>query len=429
MQTAVSVVDDCESAPQASRPLKIALLGYRCNPFSGGQGVYIRNVSAGLAARGHQVDVISGQPYPDLVDHPNIRLIKLPGLNLYGGPGEVAPIGWRNLLSFTDQFEWWSYQSGGFPEPYTYGRRVHRYLREHHGEYDLIHDNQTLSWGVLQLADLPLPLITTIHHPIAFDLQIALSHAPTIGLRLLIRRWHHFLSMQTKVARRLPHIVTVSENSRRDIQSAFDLPSSRIDVVPNGIDMDVYRPLPHITRQPGCIITTASADQPLKGTQHLVPAIAQVRKQVPHLKLIFVGKPKPEGTTAKLIEQHQLSDCIEFVHGISNEELVELYAKASIAVVPSEYEGFGLPAAEAMACGVPVVSTDGGALAEVVSGVGVVVPKADPAALAEALASLLNDEARQHTMAQAGREHVMQHFSAQQAALEMEQYYNRVLAL
>lgn len=403
------------------------MLGYRCNPFSGGQGVYIRNVSAGLAARGHQVDVIAGQPYPDLVDHPNIRLIKLPGLNLYGGPGEVATFKPRRLLSFTDVFEWTSYWSGGFPEPYTYGRRVYAYLKATPESYDIIHDNQTLSWGVLKLATLAAPLITTIHHPITFDREIALDHAPGLGLRLLIRRWHHFLTMQTKVARRLPHIVTVSENSRQDIQAAFNTPAANIDVVPNGIDTELYAPRPDIVRDAQCIITTASADQPLKGTQHLVPAVAKLRQRHPELRLIFIGKPKPEGQTEALIKQAGLEDCIEFIHGISNEELVSLYAQATLAVVPSEYEGFGLPAAEAMACGVPVVSTDGGALPEVVGDAGLVVPKADPDALAQAMGELIADADLRTQFAKAGRERILREFSATTAAEAMEQYYYQVI--
>ena len=427
MQTAASVLDASIPEVRTARPLRIALLGYRCNPFSGGQGVYIRNVSAGLAARGHHVDVISGQPYPDLVAHPNIRLIKLPGLNLYGEPSEVAPFHLRRLLSFTDVFEWLSYLSGGFPEPYTFGRRVYKYLQSAGAGYDIIHDNQTLSWGVLKLARLSTPLITTIHHPITFDRDIAVNHAPSLGLRLLIRRWHHFLNMQTKVAARLPHIITVSENSRSDIQAAFNTAPQNIDVVPNGIDTQLYTPRPHIPRQPGCIITTASADQPLKGTQYLVPAIAQLRKHIPGLKLIFIGKPKPDGTTARLMREHGLTDCIEFIHGISNEQLVDLYARSSIAVVPSEYEGFGLPAAEAMSCGVPLVSTDGGALAEVVGDAGLIVPRADAAALASAMQQLLGDDSLRQQLATRGRARIMKLFSAEQAAGALERYYYRVL--
>ncbi|MEM7100735.1 MAG: glycosyltransferase family 4 protein [Pseudomonadota bacterium] len=432
MNSAVQQLQDepnrVSSKPRAGdKKLSIALLGYRCNPFSGGQGVYIRNVSAGLAELGHQVDVISGQPYPDLIEHKNIKLIKLPSLNLYGSGDEIVGYSAKRLLSFTDTFEWCSYQTGGFPEPYTFGRRVFRYLKDNHQKYDIIHDNQTLSWGIADLEQLTDKLVTTIHHPITFDRDIALAHTQTIGLRLLVRRWHHFLNMQTKVARKLRRIITVSENSRSDIAASFASDPSAIEIIPNGINTKLYRPLPEIKRIPGCIITTASADQPLKGTQHLIPAIAALRKSHPEIRLVFIGKPKEDGPTAKLIREHTLADCIEFVHGISNQEVVRRYAQATIAVVPSEYEGFGLPAAEAMACGVPVVSTNGGALAEVVGDAGLIVTKGDPQALTTAMDQLLRDAELREAYAQKGRAHIMQHFSAPRAAELLEAYYLKVL--
>ena len=413
--------------PEARRRLRIALLGYRCNPFSGGQGVYIRNVSLGLANLGHQVDVISGAPYPILANHPNIKLIKVEGLNLYGTPEEQPKRTLRTWCSRINLFEWWSFKTGGFPEPYTFGERVYRLLKSGAHEYDVIHDNQTLSWGIVKLAKSSLPVITTIHHPITFDRDIALAHSSGIGSRLLIRRWHNFLNMQAKVAKSLPHIITVSENSRRDIQSAFNTPSDRLHVVPNGIDLSLYRPLADIQRQDNCIITTASADQPLKGTQYLIPALAQVRDQRPDLRVIFIGKPKEDGPTAALIEQHQLNNCIEFIHGISDAQIVELYATATLAVVPSEYEGFGLPAAEAMACGVPVVSTNGGALPEVVGDAGLVVQKSNANALAGAINRLLDDKSERESLSARGRLRIETHFSAARAAQMLEEYYYRIL--
>ena len=409
--------------------LHIALLGYRSNPFSGGQGVYLKNVAAGLAALGHQVDVISGEPYPDLTLDPQIKLIKLPGLNLYAATNKFRALTKKNIFSTTDLFEWLSVNTGGFPEPYTFGCRVFKYLQTRRDKYDIIHDNQTLSPGILKLQKLGIPVVTTIHHPITFDRDIALAHNSSRGMRLLIRRWHNFLNMQTRVAASLQHIITVSENSKQDISKAFDVASHSISVIPNGIDTTLYQPQPHISRAPNYLITTASADQPLKGTQHLIPAFAELHEQLPDLRLIFIGKPKPDGTTHQLIRKFELQDHIEFVHGISNAEVVQLYAKATIAVVPSEYEGFGLPAAEAMACGVPVVATNGGALAEVVGTAGVVVDKANPHALAVAISELLADTARQRKLAQAGRARVEQYFSAPHAAQVLQAYYQGLLAI
>ena len=406
-----------------SAPLRIALLGYRSNPFSGGQGVYLHYLSSALSQLGHHVDVISGEPYPDLASGPN--LIKLPGLNLFEKPSYVRALRGKHFRSATDLFEWGSMVTGGFPEPYTFGRRVVKYLSTHRDKYDVIHDNQSLASGLLKVPKLGLPLVTTIHHPITMDRDIALAHEPSLSNRLLIRRWHYFLRMQTRVAQKLPRIATVSENSKKDIASAFSIEPEKIDVVYNGIDTNTFKPIPDIAREPFTLITTASADQPLKGTQHLMPALAELVDRFPNIRLIMIGKPKAGGKTEKLIERHNLSARLELVHGIPTHEIVRLYARSSVAIVPSEYEGFGLPAGEAMACGVPVVSTDGGALPEVVGDAGVVVPAKDPKAIADAVAALLNNDERRLGLGEAGRARIEQQFSWRQTAEQMTAIYER----
>jgi len=410
--------------PQPSSPLRIALLGYRSNPFSGGQGVYLKFLSRALLRAGHQVDVISGEPYPEL--DPGVGLVKLPGLNLFAADNHLTALKPRHLASWTDTFEWLSMATGGFPEPYTYGRRVAAFFKRHPGRYDLIHDNQCLSYGTASLQP-HMPLITTIHHPITWDREIALAHAPDWKHRLLIRRWHHFLSMQRKVARKLQHIVTVSERSRQDICRAFAIDPERIHVIHNGIDTESFYPEPSIARNPWQLITTASADQPLKGTQHLIPAFAALCARYPRLSLVFVGRPKPGGPTARLIDRLQIADRIRFVHGISVDEIRHLYASSSIAVVPSEYEGFGFPAGEAMACGLPVVSTDGGALPEVVGDAASVVPVGDVPALTAAIDELLGNSELRERYSQAGRARIAQLFGWEKAAEQMTSLYQQVI--
>jgi glycosyltransferase involved in cell wall biosynthesis len=414
--------------PAAIRPLRIALLGYRSNPYSGGQGIYLKYLSRALTEAGHQVDVISGEPYPEL-DDPRIRLIRLPGLNLFAAQNHLTALRLRHLKSLTDTFEWLSMATGGFPEPYTFGRRVAAYLKLHGGSYDIVHDNQSLSWGALSLQSQPTPLLTTIHHPITWDRDIALAHAEDWQQRLLIRRWHHFLRMQNRVAGRLDQIVTVSQRSRQDIARAFGIDPERIHVIYNGIDTETFRPEPSIARNPWQLITTASADQPLKGTQHLIPAVAELAQEFPKLRLVFIGRPKPGGDTEKLIQQHGIGERIRFLHGIGADEIRHLYASSAVAVVPSEYEGFGLPAGEAMASAVPLVSTDGGALPEVVGDAGSLVPAANPQALAGAIRDLLTQSpARRELLGQAGREHIVERFSWHSAASAMTRLYLDIIA-
>ena len=413
------------SPKSAVKPLRIALLGYRSNPFSGGQGVYLKYLSEALIGLGHQVNVISGEPYPDL--SPEVQLIKLPGLNLYAHEKPTRALSFRQFFKPADVFEWLSFFSGGFPEPYAFGRRLVNHLKSARPEYDIIHDNQSLCSGLLKSAELGYTVVTTIHHPITFDRDIALANTLDWGMRLLVRRWYNFLNMQMNVARQLKHIVTVSENSKIDIAADFGVSTDQLTVVYNGIDFETFRPLPEIPRIPFHLITTASADQPLKGTQHLIPAIALLVKEFPDLRLTFIGAPKPGGTTEKSIRASGLEDRIEFLHGISTERIVALYASASIAIVPSEYEGFGFPAGEAMACGVPVVSTDGGALPEVVGDAGIIVPSKNPEALAGAIRDLLLDEPRRDHLSVAGRARILAQFNWSNVALQMTAFYEKAI--
>jgi glycosyltransferase involved in cell wall biosynthesis len=406
--------------------LKICLLGYRSNPYSGGQGIYIKFLSKALVDAGHSVDVISGEPYPELDD--SVRLIKLPGLNLFEADNHVTALRPRHLLSYTDFFEWFSMLTGGFPEPYTFGRRLVQYFKQHRPDYDIVHDNQSLCFGTLQLQKMSVPIITTIHHPITSDLRIALQSAETWKLRLLIKRWYSFLKMQKRVVKQLDNLVTVSHASRRDIATDFAIAETKLNIIHNGIDTSVFRPIPAIEPDEFNVMATASADVPLKGLDYLIRAISILANEIPELKLTVLGKLKEDGKTAKLIRQLGLENRIHFYSGLSSQEVAELYAKASCAVVPSIYEGFGLPAGEAMACGVPVITTNGGALPEVVGDAGITVQTRDHIALADAIRTLLGDSNLRRTLAAKGRSRILELFSWEVAASDMLQLYREVVS-
>lgn len=406
--------------------LKICLLGYRSNPYSGGQGIYIKFLSKALVDAGHSVDVISGEPYPELDER--VRLIKLPGLNLFEADNHITALRPKHLLSYTDFFEWFSMLTGGFPEPYTFGRRLVQYFKRHQPDYDIVHDNQSLCYGTLQLQKMDVPVITTIHHPITSDLRIALQSADTWKLRLLIKRWHSFLKMQKKVVRQLDNLVTVSRASRQDIATDFGISETKLNIVHNGIDTGMFRPIPSIEPDEFNVMATASADVPLKGLDYLIRAISILTDEIPELKLTVLGKLKEDGTTAKLIKELGLESRIHFHSGLSSQDVAELYANASCAVVPSIYEGFGLPAGEAMACGVPVISTNGGALPEVVGDAGITVPTRDHLALADAIRTLLTDSNLKHSLAAKGRARILDLFSWEVASGDMVQLYRDVIS-
>lgn len=396
-----------DTGPTGETPLRIALLSYRSDPKVGGQGIYVDYAARALARRGHQVDVISGPPYPMFLPDTfpptgRINLIKLPSLDLYAQPhnGHFA-LRPRHLKSWTDIYEYLSHLSGKFIEPLTFMRRAAKYLRARPGQYDVVFDNQTLAYGLLDIAKAGIPTVGAIHHPITQDLKLSLESADGWRARWLIRRWYTFLKMQKQVARRLDDIIVVSSSTSDDIVRDFGVDPDNISVIPLGIDQDVFRPRRSVHRNPNLLISAASADVPLKGQRYLVEAYAKLLETRPELELTVIGRPR-KGPTTAIAERLGIRDRIRYIHDLTHDEMAEAYCSAAIAVTPSLYEGFGFPAAEAMASGTPVIVTDGGALPEVVGEAGVIVPKGDAVALANAISDLLDDPARQAELSQAG---------------------------
>ena len=391
------------------RPLRIALLSYRSNPRVGGQGIFVDYAARALARRGHKVDVISGPPYPHILedtypDGAGVDVKFVPSLDLYAQPhnGHFA-LRPKHLISATDTYEYFGHLSGKFVEPYTFMRRAAKLLRNRKiGPYDVVFDNQTLANGLLDIERSGLPVVGAIHHPITQDLKLSLESEERWRHRWLIRRWYTFLKMQKRVARQLSDIVVVSTSTREDIARDFGVKPERVTVVPLGIDQDIFKPRAHVKKDPNQLISAASADVPLKGQKYLVEAYAKLLETRPELKLTVIGKPR-EGPTKQLAEKLGVLDKINYIHGLTHEEMGEAYCSTAIAVTPSLYEGFGFPAAEAMASGTPVVVTDGGALPEVVGDAGVIVPRADASALAEAIGDLLDDDPRRTELGEKGR--------------------------
>lgn len=408
-----------------SRPLRIALLGYRSHPHVGGQGIYLKYLSRSLTALGHQVDVISGPPYPEL--DANVRLIKIPSLDLYAHPHPTRALRFHHLFSWTDFYEWWSKLTGAFGEPYCFGRRLKTYFKNNPPRYHIIHDNQSLCPALIDLQNEYQNLVVTIHHPITRDRELALQAAVDDKQRWLVKRWYSFVDMQIDVAKKIRHIVTVSQQSKLDIVEAFSVNPDVIDVIPCGVDIHEFSPRPEINREQHRLITTASSDQPLKGLSILLQAFASLLTEFPDLQLIVIGKLKEKGETQKELNQLGLQHEVEFKSGITTEELVREYAKATIAIVPSLYEGFGLPAAEALACGAPLISSDGGALPEVVADAAVVVKAGDVDQLTTKIAELLRDENLRSVLSQKGREHSLQQLSWDRVAERMVGYYQKIL--
>ncbi|HEV7961346.1 MAG TPA: glycosyltransferase family 4 protein [Actinoplanes sp.] len=397
------------------RPLRIALLSYRGNPFCGGQGVYVRQLSRELAGLGHRVDVLAGQPYPVLDD--GVDLIRIPSLDLYREPDPFRMPRPGEYRDWIDVLEVATMMTAGFPEPMTFSLRALRELGSRRDRYDVVHDNQSLGYGLLGLARLGLPLVTTVHHPIQVDRRLELAAA--VGFRRLsLRRWYGFTRMQRRVARHLRHVITVSESSRAEITEQLRIPAERIRVIGVGADVGVFHPDPSVPRVSDRIVTTASADVPLKGLLPLVEAVAKVRTERP-AELVVVGSARRGGPVAEAITRYDLHNAVRFTGRLTEAELATELRRAALVVVPSLFEGFSLPLVEAMACGTPVVATTGGALPEVAGRHGetaLLVPPGDPQALADAIAAMLGDEALRARLGAAGRDRVLRRFTWRAAA-------------
>jgi glycosyltransferase involved in cell wall biosynthesis len=405
--------------------LRIALLAYRGNRHSGGQGVYVRHLSRALARLGHEVEVLAGPPYPDV--DPPVRLNRLESLDLYRPEAPFRRA--RAVRGPIDGLEFGIMCLGGFPEPLTFSLRAGRELLDRRSQFDVVHDNQCLGYGLLAVERAGLPVLATIHHPIAIDRRLELASA-TWQRRIAIRRWYGFVKMQGRVARRLRRIITVSDSAREEIVTEMGVPGERIAVVPNGVDPDTFRPLAGCRQVPGRVITTASADVPLKGLVPLLEAVARVRARRP-IELVVVGRPRKNGSVAAALDHFGLDGSVRFVGGIEESELVRLYSEAELAVVPSLYEGFSLPAVEAMACAVPLVATSAGGLPEVIGRdgeTGFLVPPGDAQALATAIERALNDAALRRRLGDAGRARARERFSWDRAAERTVEQYRVALA-
>ncbi|MCF6239889.1 MAG: glycosyltransferase family 4 protein [Bacteroidales bacterium] len=403
--------------------LKIGLISYRSNPHCGGQGVYVRHLSRALSDLGHDVEVIAGPPDPQLEE--NVGLTMLDTLDLYNPDNPFRTPQLRELKDPVNFLEWLDVSTMGYPEPFTFGMRVKRHLKQTNKTYDIIHDNQCLSYGILSLAK-RMPVTATIHHPMTVDRRLAVQSTRSFIKKVKALRWYSFIGMQKRVARKLPSIITVSDSSKKDIAKEFNICESKFTTIPIGIDLHNFFPIESIKKDPSRIIVTNSADTPLKGLYHLLFALKGVLKKRP-VKLIVIGTPKKNGGIENLVKKLDLSCAIHFTGRIDHEQFVKEYAKSSLAVVPSLYEGFGLPVGEAMACRVPVICTTGGALPEVAGDAAKLIPPGDAKALETAILELLEDTAQREALAQKGYERVLSEFTWEKTAIKTVSTYRKII--
>ena len=406
--------------------LNIAILSYRSAPFGGGQGIYVHDISKALSLMGHQVDVISGPPYPNLDE--KVNLIKLPGLDLFQTfifKDRLKILIKKKNKRAIDFYEFFSTFFGGFPEMSTFGERAKEFL-DKNLHYDIVIDNQSISYGMLEIQK-KFPLIEIIHHPITKDYKFELQSSSSFMYKLSRHRWYSFLKMQKRVAPQLKTIVTPSINSLKDIASDFNVNKKNINVINNGLDIDIFIPYKEIKRNPTKLITTASADVALKGLDYTLKSLASLVNDFPEISLMVIGNMKKGGHTSRLIDELDIKDRVLFKTGLSKEEIAKEYASSSIAIVSSLYEGFGYPVIEAMSCEVPLIATNVSSIPELVGDYAELIPAENTNALSNAIRTILNDYSQYKNIASRGRQHIVNNFNWLKITEEYENIINKTI--
>ena len=405
--------------------LNIAILSYRSAEFGGGQGVYVKDISKALQSAGHNVEVISGPPYPNLDN--GIKLIKLPGLNLFetfSFKDRLKKIYKKRSKSLSDYYEFISVLLGGFPEPKTFGYRANKFLSKNN--YDVIIDNQSISYGMLNIQK-NNPFIEIIHHPITFDFKFELAASKKIKYKISRYRWYSFLRMQKKVAPKIKNIITPSHSSKEGIIEEFDCSNDAVTVINNGLDTDEFSPIESVTPDPFRLITTASADVPLKGLDYSLRALKLLKKEFPKIHLIVIGKIKEGGHTERLIRKLNISDSVFFKSNLSKNDIKELYASSSIAIVSSLYEGFGYPVIEAMSCEIPLIATNVSSIPELTSSFATLINSKDENAIEKNVKNILLNYKSYKERAIRGRNHIKQTFNWDKITSEYEKAIHKAI--
>jgi|TARA_B100001093_G_C26762685_1_gene986458 glycosyltransferase involved in cell wall biosynthesis len=405
--------------------LKILILSYRSAPFGGGQGIYVKDLSQALVNLGHEVTVFSGPPYPEL--DKKIVLIRSPGLNLFetfNFKDRFFKFINHKDKTTSDFYEFFSVLFGGFPEMRTFGVRAKKHVLKN--KYDLVIDNQSVSYG-MEYIQILTPLIEVIHHPITMDLKYELSTSNNLIYRFSRHRWYSFLRMQKKVAPLLKNILTPSNNSKKDISKEFHVKPENISVIHNAVDSNIFRPYPEIKNLPQRLITTASADVPLKGLDFSLYALADLSKEFQDIELLVIGTLRKGGHTDRLIKKLNLNERVTFKTGITKDEIAQEYAKSSVAIVSSLYEGFGYPVAEAMSCSIPLIATDVASIPEITDNFAILIPPKDSDAIRDSIRKILLEPDLYNKVAAKGRLHIKNKFNWQTIGKQYEELMNKVI--
>ncbi len=411
--------------------MKICFLLHQGSMYSGGQGVYLHQITRELAALGNEVHVIGGPPYPELAEGVTLHKVKTYSIYRLLETARVFFYG-RDPLSFFQPLNFYEVATsrvGMFSVMAAFSFRAYAKLCEladegHH--FDVIHDVQGLGYGILLIKANGLPVVANIHHPLQVDRANSIRQAHTLSGKLQWTRFYPFW-MQEIVARRIDRVITGSENSARSVAREFRLPREHIAVVYDGVDTDTFRPL-EAPKERGSILYVGNSDDRNKGARYLLQALALLRDRR-DWHLTVVDRPTA-WLVPTLARELSIEDRVTLTGRLERDELVQRYNAAEVFVSPSLYEGFGLPAAEAMACGAAVVATTAGAFPEVIEDgkSGLLVPPRDPEALAGAIDRLLSEWVLRRRLGRDARQRIADHFSWREAAVRTQALYGDVIS-
>jgi glycosyltransferase involved in cell wall biosynthesis len=401
--------------------LRICLLCYRGNPYCGGQGIYSKYIAEELQRQGHDVHVIIGPPYPVFAKGITIHKIHNNEYFIKKGDSVINKHDPFDIFKLINFYEFTSSRAGVFPEIRSFSIRAYLKLRKllNKFEFDIIHDNQCLGYGLLLMKSTGIPVVATIHHPLSIDLQTVIPKASTFQDAFKIVMFYPIL-MQKIVSKRLDHIIAVSENSKKNNNLFFSIPMEKQTVVYNGIDTKIFKPMKGIIKKKGKILFVGNTLDDKKGFPYLAKAVKNFNKNL-NVTVVDINSKSIQ----KMINKLGAGNKIHFTGKLTLDELVHHYNEAEIVVVPSVYEGFGFPAAEAMACGTPVIASDGGALPEVVGNAGIVIQARNSDMLAESVNSLASDSRARKKMCEYGFERVKQLFTWEKAVSKMTDVFSR----
>lgn len=412
--------------------MRVAFLAYRGSMRSGGLGIYLHALTRQLVECGVEVDLYVGPPYPDSMPWVNTIEIENPlfwDKKFQSGWFGFLPDSKFSIFRPLDFWEFFVTRFGFFPEPFAFSMRAAQAVlaRARRGvRYDLIHDVQTLGYGSLWLRRaLGVPVVATVHHPLTIDRRTSLARDRSFLDRVGTLTFHPVRS-QARVARRIDAMITSSQASVDELERGFGVARERIHNVSNGVDLPPaggIRPRPEHDE----LLFMGRASDPNKGLEYLIEALSELPPQV--TLRVFDHPPGRLTEVHRRIEELGVHERVRFDGKVPRDELVDALRSTTALVVPSLFEGFGLPAVEALAAGTPLVASAAGALSEVVArtGAGVLVPPGDAGALAKGILSVLASWQDQQRAAVEARERIEREFGWPEVAARTLGVYERVL--